>query len=107
MNWKSLSAPNMICMSKADEMREWLTCNIFSPLINNIKLSTSLKKSIQEVKSQFSLCDTPIDIIEYYLNIILCKGKGSLIYKELTENNLQTFESKFNEFKERFEEEWK
>ena len=94
-------------MSKADEMREWLNCNIFSPILNNKNIPPSLKKTMEGVKYQFELCKSPTDIIEYYLNIILCRGSGEDIYKRLSRNNLSSFESKFNDFKERFEEEWK
>jgi predicted glycosyl hydrolase (DUF1957 family) len=91
--------------SKEKQIMNYLTDNVFNPILNSDKATSSLKHSVRYTIMRLNERDA-FGMIHYYWSAIIGTEKSTKFAKQMKKEGFIRFEELIEEFREKFNDKW-
>jgi len=91
--------------SKEKQIMDYLMSNVFTPILDSDKASSSLKQGIRLTIMRLNQRDA-VGMLSYYWSAIIGTEKSTKFAKLMKKEGFIRFEELIEEFRERFNDKW-
>lgn len=91
--------------SKEKQIMDYLMSNVFTPILDSDKASSSLKQGIRLTIMRLNQRDA-VGMLSYYWSAIIGTEKSTKFAKLMKKEGFVRFEELIEEFRERFNDKW-
>ncbi|MFH2146310.1 MAG: hypothetical protein ABII75_09850 [Candidatus Omnitrophota bacterium] len=92
-------------MNKKREIMQFLSDNIFDPILNNPAASETLKKGVRYTIMRLNNLDA-FGMVSYYWSAIVGTEKSTEFARQMRAEGFTRFEEVIDEFRDRFDDDW-
>ena len=91
--------------SKEKQIMNYLMINVFDPILNSSKASSSLKRGVRLTIIRLNERDAA-GMINYYWSAIIGTERSTKFAKQMKKEGFIRFEELIDEFREKFNDKW-
>lgn len=92
-------------MSKEQEVMEFLSHNVFEPILNSANASEALKKGVRYTIMRLNNLEAE-GMVSYYWSAIVGTEKSTEFARQMRSEGFTRFEEVIDEFRDRFNDAW-
>lgn len=92
-------------MTKKEEIMNFLSQNVFDPILNSTRASESLKKGVRYTIMRLNNLDH-VGMVNYYWSAIVGTEKSTEFARQMRQEGFTRFEEVIDEFRDRFNDAW-
>ena|SRR3989338_5168300 len=92
-------------MSKEEEIMEFLSHNVFDPILNDPGASETLKKGVRYTIMRLNNLDAN-GMVSYYWSAIVGTERSTEFARQMRSEGFTRFEEVIDEFRDRFNDAW-
>jgi len=91
--------------SKKQQIMDYLTNNVFNPILNSDKASTSLKQGVRYTIMRLNERDA-VGMLKYYWSAIIGTERSTKFARQMKNEGFVRFEELIDEFRDKFNDKW-
>ena len=91
--------------SKEEQIMDYLTANVFNPILNSNKASDSLKHGVRYTIMRLNERDA-VGMLKYYWSAIIGTERSTKFARQMKQEGFVRFEELIEEFREKFNDKW-
>jgi len=92
-------------MTKEEEIMDFLSQNVFDPILNSSAASDTLKKGVRYTIMRLNNLDAK-GMITYYWSAIIGTDRSTEFARQMRAEGFTRFEEVIDEFRDRFNDNW-